>query len=79
MPTITYSIDYERAGDALAGSVTQLRDAIAKAIATERERCALVVENMGRRNGRISKAHKVIAAELRSARTRIGKQQHSRS
>ena len=72
MPIITYSVDYDRAGDCLGSPVMILRDAIAKAIATERERCAIVVENMGRRNGRVQKSHKVIAAEIRSARTRIG-------
>ena len=72
MPTITYSVDYEKAGDLVAGIITPLRDAVAFAIAFERERCATIVENMGRRNGRVTKANKVIAAEIRSARNRIG-------
>ena len=72
MPTVTYATDYEKAADVLGSPVTQLRDAVASAIARERERCATVVERMGRSNGRVSKAHKVIAAEIRSNRNRIG-------
>ncbi len=43
-----------------------------EARAEERERCACVVENMGRSNGRIRPLHKRIAAEIRSGNERIG-------
>lgn len=49
-----------------------LDSAIEKAVTAERERCATVVENMGHSGGRVRKTHKVIAAEIRSAKQRIG-------
>jgi hypothetical protein len=72
MPTVIYSIDHDKAADALFGPWNQMQWAIARAIADERERCATVVERMGRSNGRVLKTHKVIAAEIRSARVRVG-------
>lgn len=73
MATVVYSIDYDKANDILGLSMVTLRDAVALAIARERERCALVVENMGRRNGRVTKVNKLIAAQIRLATERIAK------
>ena len=38
----------------------------------ERERCARIVENMGRSGGRIRPSHKHVATQIRSGHSRIG-------
>ena len=47
---------------------------IEAAVAAERERCAVVVENMGRSNGRVRKLYKLVAAQIRSGESRIAPQ-----
>ena len=73
MPTVILDIDFIRADTLLVEPFSILRHVVREAIAQERERCAQVVENMGRSGGRIRRSHKMIAAEIRSGRPRIGK------
>lgn len=73
MATAVFSDDYQKANDALGGYFTMAKDTVAQAIAAERERCAKVVENMGRSGGRVRKTHKMIAAEIRAAKARVGR------
>lgn len=42
MPTAILASDYERASQLVLGSAENIRNAVAKAIADERERCATV-------------------------------------
>ena len=72
MPTPTWDADFIKAQAILAPSYNGVQIMVANAIAEERERCAKVVENMGRSNGKVRKSHKVIAAEIRANRRRIG-------
>jgi hypothetical protein len=73
MPTVIFGQDLNK-GRAVVeiSGLTGLPHLIAEAIATERERCARVAENMGRSNGRVKKPYKLIAKEIRSGNNRIG-------
>lgn len=72
MPIAAYDKDFLKANSILAPTYNSIQNLVATAIAEERERCASVVERMGRSSGRVRKTHKLIAAEIRAARDRIG-------
>lgn len=52
--------------------ITKLCASKKEAVEAERRRCAAIVENMGRSNGRVRKPYRIIAAEILAAKPRIG-------
>lgn len=73
MPTMIMDSDCRAAHDATVGAFVSIQQAIASAIAAERERCAKIAEALSKKPGwspGYQKAAAVIAKEIRSGKTR---------